>query len=69
MVESLRNIFAVKDLRNRVFFTLALLAVYRVGHHIPTPGVNTAALAALAEQAKTTCSASTTCSREGTCRA
>jgi preprotein translocase subunit SecY len=52
MVESLRNIFAVKDLRNRVFFTLVLLGVYRVGHHIPTPGVNTVALAALAEQAK-----------------
>jgi preprotein translocase subunit SecY len=52
MVESLRNIFAVKDLRNRVFFTLALLGVYRVGHHIPTPGVNTAALALLADQAK-----------------
>jgi preprotein translocase subunit SecY len=52
MVESLRNIFAVPDLRKRVFFTLALLGVYRVGHHIPTPGVNVAALAALAEQAK-----------------
>ena len=52
MVESLRNIFAVPDLRKRVFFTLALLGVYRVGHHIPTPGVNSAALAALAEQAK-----------------
>ena len=52
MVESLRNIFAVPDLRKRVIFTLALLGVYRVGHHIPTPGVNTAALALLAEQAK-----------------
>ncbi len=52
MVESLRNIFAVPDLRKRVLFTLALLGVYRVGHHIPTPGVNVAALAALAEQAK-----------------
>src|SRR5450756_1966014 len=52
MVESLRNIFAVPDLRRRVFFTLALLGVYRIGHHIPTPGVNTAALALLAEQAK-----------------
>ena len=52
MLESLRNIFAVRDLRNRVFFTLALLGVYRVGHHIPTPGVNMQALDALAEQAK-----------------
>jgi preprotein translocase subunit SecY len=54
MVESLRNIFAVPDLRKRVLFTLALLAVYRVGNHIPTPGVNTQALALLAEQAKNT---------------
>ena len=52
MVESLRNIFAVPDLRKRVFFTLALLGVYRVGHHIPTPGVDPKALAALAELAK-----------------
>jgi preprotein translocase subunit SecY len=54
MLESLRNIFAVSELRNRVLFTLGLLAVYRVGNHIPTPGVNTAALAMLAEQAQNT---------------
>jgi preprotein translocase subunit SecY len=54
MLESLRNIFAVTELRNRVLFTLGLLAVYRVGNHIPTPGVNTDALAMLAEQAKNT---------------
>ena len=49
-MESLKNIFTVSDLRNRVLFTLGLLGVYRVGHHIPTPGVNTAALAELARQ-------------------
>ena len=54
MFESLRNIFAVSELRNRVLFTLGLLAVYRVGNHIPTPGVNTDALAMLAEQARNT---------------
>src|SRR6188768_1365098 len=54
MLESLRNIFAVSELRNRVLFTLGLLAVYRVGNHIPTPGVNTDALAMLAEQARNT---------------
>ena len=42
--ESLKNIFAVSDLRKRVLFTLGLLAVYRVGGHIPTPGVNSEAL-------------------------
>jgi preprotein translocase subunit SecY len=54
MVESIKNIFAIPDLRNRVLFTLALLGVYRFGNHIPTPGVNTEALAILAEQAKNT---------------
>ncbi len=54
MVESLKNLFSVADLRNRILFTLGLLGVYRVGHHIPTPGVNTEALAILAEQAKNT---------------
>src|SRR5436309_6825056 len=51
-MDSLKNIFAVSELRNRVFFTLGLLAAYRVGNHIPTPGVNTAALAELARQNK-----------------
>jgi preprotein translocase subunit SecY len=54
MLESLKNIFSVPDLRKRVLFTLGLLGVYRVGHHIPTPGVNTNALAMLAEQARNT---------------
>jgi preprotein translocase subunit SecY len=52
--DSLKNIFAVPDLRKRVFFTLGLLAVYRVGSHIPTPGINPQALAELAQQAKNT---------------
>jgi len=43
-LEAFANIFRVPDLRRRVLFTLALLAVYRVGGHIPTPGVNALAL-------------------------
>jgi preprotein translocase subunit SecY len=54
MENALRNIFSVPDLRNRVLFTLALLGVYRFGHHVPTPGVNTEALALLAEQTRNT---------------
>ena len=54
MLEAFKNLFAVADLRNRVLFTLAMLGVYRIGSHIPTPGVNTAALALLAEQARGT---------------
>ncbi len=40
-LEALANVFRIKDLRNRVLFTLALLAVYRVGAFIPTPGIDT----------------------------
>jgi preprotein translocase subunit SecY len=51
---ALKNLFAVADLRNRILFTLALLGVYRVGNHIPTPGVNQEALALMAEQTRGT---------------
>jgi len=50
MVHALKNIWSIPDLRRRVMFTLAMLAVYRVGGHIPTPGVNSAALVRLFEQ-------------------
>ena len=45
MLEKFANIFRVPDLRKRVLFTLAMLAVYRLGSHIPTPGIDTARLA------------------------
>jgi preprotein translocase subunit SecY len=38
--EAIANIFRIPDLRKRVLFTLAMLAVYRLGGHIPTPGIN-----------------------------
>ena len=44
MFEKLANIFRIPDLRKRVLFTLGLLAVYRIGAHLPTPGIDTAAL-------------------------
>lgn len=44
MIDSFRNIFAIPDLRKRILFTFALLAVYRVGCIIPTPGVDPTAL-------------------------
>jgi preprotein translocase subunit SecY len=43
--ESLRNIFKIKELRERILFTAALLVVVRIGAHIPIPGIDTAALA------------------------
>ncbi len=39
--EALANVFRIPDLRKRVLFTLALLAVYRIGAYIPTPGIDT----------------------------
>ena len=41
MLEKFLNIFRIPDLRKRVLFTLGILAVYRLGAFIPTPGVNT----------------------------
>ncbi len=41
MFEKLANIFKIPDLRKRVLFTLAMLAIYRLGAFIPTPGVDT----------------------------
>jgi preprotein translocase subunit SecY len=54
MIDNVKNIFAIPDLRKRVLFTLGILGVYRVGSAIPTPGVNTEALQLLVEQAGNT---------------
>jgi preprotein translocase subunit SecY len=50
MLQALRNIWDVPDLRKRVLFTLGLLAVYRVGNHVPTPGINAQSLVDFFEQ-------------------
>jgi preprotein translocase subunit SecY len=42
--EAVANVFRIPDLRNRLLFMLAMLAVYRLGGHIPTPGINSARL-------------------------
>jgi preprotein translocase subunit SecY len=41
LIEAFANIFRIKDLRNRFLFMLGMLAVYRLGSFIPTPGINT----------------------------
>ena len=48
--QAFQNLFRIPDLRNRVLFTLALLAVYRIGASIPTPGINTRVLEQLFAQ-------------------
>jgi preprotein translocase subunit SecY len=44
VIETIRNIFAIPELRKRIVYTFALLAVFRIGANIPTPGVNSAAV-------------------------
>ncbi|HLF86555.1 MAG TPA: preprotein translocase subunit SecY [Nitrospiria bacterium] len=44
LITSIQNIFKIQELRKRVIFTALMLAVYRVGAHIPTPGINNEAL-------------------------
>ena len=46
MFETFKSIFKVEELRKRILFTLALLVVYRIGGHIPTPGVDGSVLSA-----------------------
>src|SRR5262245_43148231 len=50
LLNALRNMFAVPDLRKRVIFTLLMLAVYRAGIHIPVPGIDSEALAQMWQQ-------------------
>jgi preprotein translocase subunit SecY len=54
VVEGFQNAFKIPELKKRILFTLALLAVYRVGAHIPTPGIDGQALAAFFQQTQGT---------------
>ena len=40
-----QNVFKIPELKKRIFFTLALLVVYRMGVHVPVPGIDSSALA------------------------
>jgi len=50
VIEQVRNIFRVPELKRRVLFTCALLIVYRIGAHVPTPGIDAHALALFFQQ-------------------
>lgn len=54
MIEAFQNIFKIPELKKRVLFSLAMLAVYRVGCHIPTPGIDSIALSHFFKQAQGT---------------
>jgi len=54
LIEAFQNIFRIPELKKRVLFSLAMLAVYRVGCHIPTPGIDSIALSHFFKQAQGT---------------
>jgi preprotein translocase subunit SecY len=54
VLEALKNIFKIPELKNRVLFSLGMLAVYRIGCFIPTPGIDRIALASFFKQAQGT---------------
>jgi len=51
-IQTLRNIWRIDDLKNRIIATLGLVLVYRVGAHIVLPGIDPNKIAALGEQTK-----------------
>jgi len=51
MINTFQNVFKIPELRKRILFTLGILVVYRIGSHIPTPGVDAQALGEFFKQA------------------
>jgi preprotein translocase subunit SecY len=49
-LEAIANVFRIPDLRKRLFFALGLLAIYRLGGHIPTPGIDANRFATFVQQ-------------------
>ena len=54
MLDALQNIFKIPELKKRVLYSLGMLAVYRIGCHIPTPGIDRIALSHFFKQAQGT---------------
>ena len=47
MIEKIRNIFAIPELRRKILFTLCILVIVRLGSQVPIPGINPDALLSL----------------------
>ncbi|MFP4521081.1 MAG: preprotein translocase subunit SecY [Fibrobacterota bacterium] len=54
MIDKIKNIFAIPDLRKKILFTLFILFIYRIGAHIPIPGINPDALSSFFSQSQGT---------------
>ena len=51
-IETIKNIFSIEELRNKILYTLLLVLVYRIGSYIVIPGVDPTSLDALADRAQ-----------------
>ncbi len=49
-IETIKNIFKIEDLRNRILYTLGMILIYRLGKYITLPGIDPAQLGALKQQ-------------------
>ncbi|MBN2029849.1 preprotein translocase subunit SecY [bacterium] len=54
MIKSFQSIFKIPDLKNRILFTMGIMVLYRVGCHIPIPGINAVALTEFFAQSRNT---------------
>jgi len=54
MIKSFQSIFKIPDLKNRILFTLGILVLYRIGCHLPMPGINAVALTEWFSQSRNT---------------
>ncbi len=50
MAEGIANIAKIPELRKRIFFTIAMLAIYRIGIFVPTPGISAEAVRKIVSQ-------------------
>ena len=51
-INTIKNIWSIKDLRDRILYTLALILIYRIGSYVVIPGINPSDLAGLQEQTR-----------------
>ena len=50
IIQKLKNIWAIEELRNKIIFTMIMLVVYRIGSFISLPGIDSSKLSGLASQ-------------------
>ena len=51
MIQGIQSVFKIPELKQRIIFTLLILIVYRIGGHVPVPGINSEALLAFFDEA------------------